>query len=109
MVVYQGNKGSVCFYFNNKLVGSLPLGTKGRARTMEDYEKQRDKLLREALEAEPIKQIKKIFWRGLHKFQDSGLKMDNEFLCMTILCLIKLKQIDPEGDTEGLLVCGRHK
>ncbi len=105
MVVHQGSKGSVCFYFENKLVASAPLGRK----SMKDYEKARDNLLREALEAMPIKEVKRIMWSGLHKFKDTGLERDNEFICMTILALIKLKQIDPDGEREGLLVCGRKK
>ena len=63
-MVIQGKKGSICFYFNNKLVGSLPLGK----RFLQDYEKQRDILLREALEDQNFKKIKRIFWSGLHKF-----------------------------------------
>lgn len=105
VVIHQGSKGSICFYFENKLVGSLSLGK----RTMKDYEKARDNLLREALEAMPLKEVKRIMWRGLHKFKQTGLERDNEFICMTILSLIKLRQIDPDSDTEGLLVCGRKK
>lgn len=104
-MVIQGKKGSVCFYFNNKLVGSLPLGK----RSLQDYEKQRDILLREALEDQNFKKIKRIFWSGLHKFINFGYKEDNQFICMTILCLIKLRQIDPDGLSEGLLVCPRKK
>ena len=104
-MVIQGKKGSVCFYFNNKLVGSLPLGK----RSLQDYEKQRDILLREALEDQNIKKLKRTFWRGLHKFINFGYKEDNDFICMTILCLIKLRQIDPDGLTEGLLVLPRRK
>jgi hypothetical protein len=104
-MIYQGKQGSVCFYFENKLVGSLPLGK----RTMKDYEKARDNLLREALEDLKLKEVKRTFWRGIHKFKQRLLPEDNEFICMTILCLIKLRQIDPDSDTEGLLVCGRKK
>ena len=104
-MIYQGKQGSVCFYFENKLVGSLPLGK----RTMKDYQKARDKLLREALEDLKLKEVKRTFWRGIHKFKERLLPEDNEFICMTILCLIKLRQIDPDSDTEGLLVCGRKK
>ena len=104
-MIYQGKQGSVCFYFENKLVGSLPLGK----RTMKDYEKARDNLLREALEDLKLKEVKRTFWRGIHKFKERLLPEDNEFICMTILCLIKLRQIDPDSDTEGLLVCGRKK
>ena len=104
-MIYQGKQGSVCFYFENKLVGSLPLGK----RTMKDYEKARDNLLREALEELKLKEVKRTFWRGIHKFKERLLPEDNEFICMTILCLIKLRQIDPDSDTEGLLVCGRKK
>jgi hypothetical protein len=104
-MIYQGKQGSVCFYFENKLVGSLPLGK----RTMKDYEKARDTLLREALEDLKLKEVKRTFWRGIHKFKQRLLPEDNEFICMTILCLIKLRQIDPDSDTEGLLVCGRKK
>jgi len=56
-----------------------------------------------------LKEVKRTFWRGIHKFKQRLLPEDNEFICMTILCLIKLRQIDPDSDTEGLLVCGRKK
>ena len=102
-MIIQGKKGSLVFYFNNKIVGSLPLGK----RSLQDYEKQRDKLLREALEAEKLKEVKRIMWRGLHKFEGSPFKCDNQFLCMTMLCLIKLRQIDPDGLQEGLLQAPR--
>jgi hypothetical protein len=105
MVVIQGKNGGVVFYFENKIVGSLPLGN----HTMEDYYKQRDKLLREALEDRKLKQIKQIMWRGLHSMKDSGCDRDNDFICMTILCLMKFRQIDPDGDQEGILVVPRKK
>ena len=100
---YQGKNGSVVFWFRNKIVGSLPLGN----NTMEDYYGARDKLLREALEDKKLKYIKNIMWKGLHKMK--RCKEDNEFICMTILCLIKLKQIDPDGVEEGILICPRKK
>lgn len=103
-MVIQGKNGSVVFYFENKIVGSLPLGN----HTMEDYEKQRDKLIREALEDMKLKEVKNIMWRGLHAMKD-GFKEDNDFICMTILCLMKFRQIDPDGDQEGILVVPRRK
>ena len=104
-MINQGKNGSVVFYFENKIVGSLPLGN----HTMEEYYEQRDKLLREALEDRKLKFIKNIMWRGLHSMKDTGLRQDNEFICMTILCLMKLRQIDPEGNQEGILVVPRKK
>jgi len=108
-MIHQGKQGSVCFYFENKLVGSLPLSNGKNGKSMKDYEKARDTLLREALEDLKLKEVKRTFWRGIHKFKQRLLPEDNEFICMTILCLIKLRQIDPDSDTEGLLVCGRKK
>lgn len=104
-MVIQGKNGSVVFYFENRIVGSLPLGN----YTMEDYEKQRDNLIREALEDMKLKEVKNIMWRGLHKMKDTGLRQDNDFICMTILCLMKFRQIDPDGDREGILVAPRRK
>ena len=103
-MVIQGKNGSVVFYFENKIVGSLPLGN----HTMEDYEKHRDKLLREALEDMKLKEVKKLMWRGLHAMKD-GSRQDNDFICTTIMCLMKFKQIDPDGDQEGILVAPRRK
>jgi len=103
-MIIQGKNGSVVFYFENHIVGSLPLGN----RTMEDYEKQRDKLIREALEDMKLKEVKNLMWRGLHKMKD-GSREDNDFICMTILCLMKFRQIDPDGDREGILVAPRRK
>lgn len=107
MVVYQGKNGSAVFYFENKIVGSLPLGN----HTIEDYEKQRDNLLREALEDKSfnLRKIKNIMWRGLHTMKHSKLKKDNQFICMTVLCLMKLRQIDPEGVDQGILLLPRKK
>ena len=107
MVVYQGKNGSAVFYFENKIVGSLPLGN----HTIEDYEKQRDSLLREALEDKSfnLRQIKNIMWRGLHTMKNSKLEKDNQFICMTVLCLMKLRQIDPEGVDQGILLAPRKK
>lgn len=107
MVVYQGKNGSAVFYFENKIVGSLPLGN----HTIEDYEKQRDNLLREALEDKSfnLRQIKNIMWRGLHTMKNSKLEKDNQFICMTVLCLMKLRQIDPEGVDQGILLAPRKK
>lgn len=104
-MVIQGKNGSVVFYFENRIVGSLPLGN----YTMEDYEKQRDNLIREALEDMKLKEVKNIMWRGLHKMKDTGLRQDNDFICMTILCLMKFRQIHPDGDQEGILVVPRRK
>jgi hypothetical protein len=105
MVIYSGKKGSMTFFFENKIVGSLPLGK----RSIDDYYIQRDRLLREALEAQKLKDVKRIMWRGLHKFKNFEYEEDNEFLCMTMMCLMKLKQIDPDGDTEGLLIMPKKK
>ena len=106
-MIYNGKNGSLVFYFENKIVGSLPLGK----HTIEDYEKQRDSLIREALEDKSfnLKQIKNIMWRGLHTMKRSKLEKDNQFICMTVLCLMKLRQIDPEGLEEGILVAPRPK
>jgi len=103
-MIIQGKNGSVVFWFRNKIVGSLPLGN----HTMEDYYGHRDKLLREALEDVKLKYVKVLMWKGLHALMD-GVKEDNNFICMTILCLIKLKQIDPDGVEEGILICPRKK
>jgi len=79
--------------------------------TIEDYEKQRDSLLREALEDKSfnLRQIKNIMWRGLHTMKNSKLEKDNQFICMTVLCLMKLRQIDPEGVDQGILLAPRKK
>ena len=45
-MITQGKNGSVVFYFENRIVGSLPLGN----HTIEEYYDQRDNLLLEALE-----------------------------------------------------------
>jgi len=104
-MVIQGKNGGVVFYFENRIIGSLPLGN----HTMEDYEKQRDNLIREALEDMKFKEVKNIMWRGLHAMKDTGLRQDNDFICMTILCLMKFRQIDRDGDQEGILVVPRRK
>ena len=56
MVIYSGKKGSLVFYFENNIIGSLPLGK----RSIDDYYIQRDRLLKEALEAQKLKVNKSI-------------------------------------------------
>ena len=103
-MIREGKNGSLNFYFENKFVGSLSLGG-SQGKSIKDYYVARDKLLREALEEMKLKDVKKIMWRGVHKFKENLYETDNEFMCMTILCLIKLRQIDEDGQQEGLLVC----
>jgi hypothetical protein len=106
-MIWEGSHGSVCFYFENKLVASLPLTEEN---CLDRYWKQVGGLIAEGLrEGNSLKYQKNLFWKGVHhalkKMNRIMNEVDNKYIAITLLALIRLKQIDPDGLTEGMLEC----
>ena len=111
-MIYQGESGSINFFFKNRLIVSRPLT---KEITVEYYENSRDNVIREALEAGWSIQRQIAFHKGFLKtcrYKEMLKDPSNDdltIMLITGLILIKFRQIDPEGDREGLLIMGPKK
>ena len=109
-MIRQGENGSINFFYKNKMICSRPLN---KYRTIEKYEKERDKIIIEALQAkvslqEQIRIHNYIVKRARYEELVNTYERENmDILACSMLVLIKLNQIDPDGDREGLLIMPR--
>ena len=106
-MIHSGNNGSINFFFKNKLLVSRPLS---EDRPIISYENSRDLIMVEALREgwglkEQIKFhmdfIKVVRYEAL---KQKPTKRDLDIILCSGLILIKLKQIEADGDREGLLI-----
>ena len=115
MVVYVGSKGSLCMYYQGKLRASFPLNDKGL--NINTFENHANKMIVDALkDKQSLNFIKmtllvslKVNKKKLSVVTEDDKHLENQFIGYTILALIKLKVIDPEGVQEGILICPRKK
>tara|TARA_R110000744_G_scaffold136641_3_gene246689 strand:- start:787 stop:1137 length:351 start_codon:yes stop_codon:yes gene_type:complete len=111
-MIYQGESGSINFFFKNRLIVSRPLT---KEITVDYYENSRDNVIREAMEAGWSLKRQINFHKGFLKtcrYTDMIKQPDEDdlnIILITGLILIKLRQIDPDGDREGLLIMGPKK
>jgi hypothetical protein len=112
MTIFEGSEGSVNGYFKKKLIVSRPLGN---GRTLESYKKQSMSILIEAMrDGNNLKKIKELCISTLKNFRYQELIKQpdievKDFILFTLLILIKLGEIDEDGDQEGLLLMERKK
>ena len=102
--LFEGCNGSINFFFEKKFIATLPLN---KHLTYEKYIKNSDKIIVEGLQkGENLSTIKRKFWTAVHalKYEDKLSYQDSHFLGIAVLGLIKLKQIDADGDEEGILI-----
>lgn len=106
--LYEGNKGMINFFIENKFIATLPLN---EINTYESYIKQSDKIIVEGLQSGyNLSKIKNKLWTAIHMMKYNELSLqDSQFVGMAILGLIKLKQIDPDANDEGILITGCYK
>ena len=108
-MINSGRDGSLSFFFENKLIASVPLNEN---YTYEDWLDIGNNIILDGMRDSNMKLqgsrgIKTAFWKCIHKMKLMENKMsyrDHYFTAQAFLALIKLKQIDPDGDTEGLFV-----
>jgi len=111
-MIYEGSEGSVNGYFKKKLIVSRPLGN---GITLDTYKNEALRVLIEALrEGNTLPKIKKLALLTLKNFRyEETIKEptseDRNFVLFTLLILIKLGEVEEDGEKEGLLVCGKKK
>ena len=111
-MIYQGESGSINFFFKNRLIVSRPLT---KEITVDYYENSRDNVIREVMEAGWSIQRQINFHKQFLKtcrykeMIKEPTQEDLTIMLITGLILIKLRQIDPDGDREGLLIMGPKK
>jgi len=111
-MIFQGTEGSVNGYFKKKLIVSRPLG---KRRNLESYKNQAQMVLIQAMrDGHHISTIKKMSIQTLKNFRYLEQKKEpdieeKDFILFTLLILIKLGEVEEDGDREGLLICGRKK
>ena len=105
-MINKGKDGSLSFFFENKIIASVPLN---EDYTYEDWVKIGNDIIIDGLRDKDMKfnGIKTAFWTCIHKMKQYDNKLslrDNLFVAQAFMALIKLKQIDPDDDEEGILI-----
>ena len=107
-MIYEGNLGSITFFYNDKLVCSYPLHFK---TSLDDHKEQASRLIVEGLQqGKNLQDMIKIFTLGLTALANQkryNLTRDDEkYMCICFLILIKLNILDFE---DVCLVMGKKK
>jgi len=105
-MINKGKDGSLSFFLENKLIASVPID---EDHSYEYWEKVGNDIILDGMRDNKMKfnGIKTAFWTCLHKmkyFDNQMSYRDNIFVAQAFMALIKLKQIDPDGDREGLFL-----
>ena len=105
-MINKGKDGTLSFFFENKLIASVPIN---KDHTYEYWEKVGNDIILDGMRESKMKfnGIKTAFWICIHKMKEYDNQLsyrDNIFVAQAFMALIKLKQIDPDGDQEGLLL-----
>jgi hypothetical protein len=111
MTVYYGSEGDISFYYNGKFIVSRPLTKK---KTPKYYFDKAEELLIEGLTSgESLIDLRKRMLRFIKRYssetkywRDIELQTptDRDMFFYTGLMLIKLKVIEADGETEGILI-----
>lgn len=114
MTVHYGSEGDISFYYNGKFLVSRPLTKK---KTVKYYFDEAEELLIDGLRSgESLRDLRRRFIRFIKKFSSDSkywrdlelqTPLDRDMIFYTGLMLIKLKVIDPDSPTEGILISKR--
>jgi len=111
MKFYESKNGSINCFYRSRLIVSVGLDD---IRTVEYYQYAAERLLIEGMEhghklrdliQDFIKFIKKIRYQDIRK--EKLTREDRESILLPFLMLCRLKEIDPDGNKEGLLITPR--
>lgn len=111
MKFYESKNGSINCFYRSRLVVSVGLDD---IRTFDYYQYAAERLLIEGMEhghklpelkGQFIKFIKKIRYQDIRK--EKLTREDRESILLPFLMLCRLKEIDPDGNKEGLLIMPR--
>ena len=112
-MIFEGEKGSITFYLNNKLIQSIPMY---KDNDLETLKSNANRIILEGLkEGMNMKFMKKKFWLGVNKWRHSQFtdidKDEDDIMLFTLAFfgLMKMKAIDEDGVGEGILVMGPRK
>jgi len=104
-MINRGRQGSINFFIEGKMIASLPIDINHQ---YEDYVKNANDIILDGMKNSKMKLggIKTAFWKCIHVMKgNKNLSLaDNIFVGQAVLALIKLKQIDADGDLEGILI-----
>lgn len=105
-MINKGKDGSLSFFLENKLIASVPID---KDHSYEYWKRVGNDIILDGMRDSEMKfnGIKTAFWKCLHKMKQYDNKLsqrDNIFVAQAFMALIKLKQIDADGDQEGLLL-----
>lgn len=111
MTIYHGSRGDMSFYYNGRFIVSRPLTEK---KTPKYHFDKAEELLIDGLKGgQSLLDLRVRFKRFVDRFskeskywRDIELQrpLDRDMLFYTGLMLIKLKVIDPDSPTEGILI-----
>ena len=95
-MIYEGELGSICFYWNDKLITSAPLS---KYTQLKDYEKLSKSLIISGLKKGHNLDTQKVMYQvlidKLSQLKRYKLSREDETqIGLSILCLIKLKIVD---------------
>ena len=108
-MINKGKDGSLSFFFENKMIASVPIN---KDHPYEYWERVGNDIILDGMRDSKMKLqgsrgIKTAFWKCIHKMKEYDNQLsyrDNIFVAQAFMALIKLKQIDADGDQEGLLL-----
>ena len=113
MKFYQDTNGSVNCFYRGKLVVSVGLDD---MRTFDYYQYAAERLLIEGMQhGHKLPQLKEDFLKFIKKIRYEEITKknitleDREAILLPFLMLCRLKEIDPDGIKEGLLIMPRKK
>lgn len=111
MTIYYGSEGDISFYYNGKFLVSRPLT---KEKTVKYHFDKAEEILIDGLKGgESLLDLRRRFSRFMKNYssntrywRDIELQtpLDRDMIFYTGLMLIKLKVIDPDSPTEGILV-----
>lgn len=104
-MINQSKDGSISFFFENKLIASVALNENN---TYEDWVNTGNNIILDGMKnGEKFRFIKTALWKCIHKMKQYDNVMnypDHVFVAQAFFGLIKLNQIDPDGDREGIFI-----
>lgn len=113
-MIYEGSEGSICGYYKNELICSVPWT---KHKDLEYYTKIANSVTIQALQKHSIpNQIrlwndameKMLFYKKNCQSRCSDREL-NKYCITGMLCLIKFKVINPDSETEGLFITPKYK
>jgi len=114
MPIYYGSRGDISFYYYGKFLVSRPLTEKKTPKY--HFDKAEEILIDGLKDGHSLLDLRRRFSRFMKKFSSDSkycrdlelqTPLQRDMIFYTGLMLIKLKVIDPDSPTEGILISKR--